>query len=102
MNVTKINSTIYQIETSSKSGPILQWIIQIAINKPELLLKILTVLAALAKWAFRNFINKEGKPKTPFWVKALSWIGNKEIKDLRVVCDDACKTIEELPEIKTF
>lgn len=101
MNVTKISNTVYQIETSSKSGPILSWLINLAITNPELILKIIQALVSLVKWAFENLIGKNGKPKTPFWMKALSWFGNKEINKLRTVCDEACDAIEQMPEIRT-
>lgn len=101
MKVSKINATIYQIEISEKSAPgkLLTWLIQIAISNPELLLKIVKALVSVVKWAFSHLIDKQGRPKTPWWIKILGAIGVEPVKELRTVCDEACKAIESLPEM---
>jgi hypothetical protein len=103
MNVKKLNQNIYQIDLSKERGtaigPFLTWILQIAMNKPELILKIIQAVVSVAKWALNNFRDKDGMPRTPFWVKALGWIGIKPMQELREVCDEACKAVEGLPEM---
>lgn len=101
MKVKKINETIIQIDLSRSGIPskLLTWIIQIAISNPELLIKIIQALASLVKWAFAQLFDREGKPKTPWWMKLLGAVGVKPMKELRTVCDEACQAIEGLPEM---
>lgn len=103
MNIQQINNQIAQIEMSERRtaalAPFFTWLVQLALNNPELLLKVVQVLVKVAKWALSNFRDKDGMPRTPFWLKALGWVGVKPMQELRQVCDEACEAVEKLPMI---
>jgi len=68
-----------------------------AVSRNPMLLSILwRLLAALAEWALENLIDKEGKPRTPRWMKVLGILGIGPVKKLRKICDDACAFVEQL------
>jgi hypothetical protein len=80
-------------------------LVLIAIKNPGLVLFLLKCVWAVIKFAYKHFVDKDGRPRKPFLVKAGAALGSRFAKDLEEVCDEcirANKVLANDPETRAM
>lgn len=86
-----------KIEELTEKSPIFLALIEWLLKHPDMALAAIQVIGRLAKWAWTSMFDRTGKVRTPFWMRILSLFGGKNARELKAICNEACKVSDALP-----
>ena len=79
----------------SNKGPLIAFLL----SNPKIILTILELIWRMVRFSFKFFIDKDGKPKRPLFIKVGKFLGLPFARELSDICEECIKTNEDL--IKT-